>query len=557
MFGAAASTSNCVWRKRKATQNKFTFKEAKKLLRSHRVEDREKKSSHRSETESRKVEDECNRFLNRLRVGETERRRYLELCTLYKIGKQDLNKNSTRNLFGDEGGGEEDCGSGGETSGVGVSNLRGRFLRRSGDTADNKNRRPTARTSPGSGRIYFITVWVGVSNNPGCTTGTRRPDSILLCLPPAAGEQHDSSVVGQERLADLMIMKLYFVVRYVYQTLLEDESAADGATEDRLRRPVIVVQQVPQPGSSSSTLWFEKMKEKILMGKDAYSRSLSSAIEKSHTPCILYHANKTPWKTTRCPHFCYLSVNLIHSSTTDKLVSRPFPYPCEPTRRRLGLGLILHKRVIGILFTGNNGFDPWTENTIIRCAHGPNDRKHNKFTISLNGCEQAAKTLLYLHRTTIVPSGTTVPETTKPTVGHGNLVVTGRTVLVSTDHRLMPRTYKRDSRAKHHRHVDEEAIKRALDAVAKGMSIRKLKSNLKSQNQRCTDTQKKARSGRELTFKKKGGQTALDSKLEQEIGASLSKCGEWGYPLSTFDVRCFVKYHLDREGKNVPVVRGE
>ncbi|KAG8241000.1 hypothetical protein J6590_096774 [Homalodisca vitripennis] len=43
----------------------------------------------------------------------------------------------------------------------------------------------------------------------------------------------------------------------------------------------------------------------------------------------------------------------------------------------------------------------------------------------------------------------------------------------------MPRTYKRDPRAKHHRPVDEEAIKRALDAVAKGMSIRKAEEQFK------------------------------------------------------------------------------
>ncbi|XP_046688262.1 uncharacterized protein LOC124374000 [Homalodisca vitripennis] len=115
----------------------------------------------------------------------------------------------------------------------------------------------------------------------------------------------------------------------------------------------------------------------------------------------------------------------------------------------------------------------------------------------------------------------------------------------------MPRTYKRDPRAKHHRPVDEEAIKRALDAVAKGMSIRKAGEQFKISKSALHRYAKKARSGRKLTFKKKGGQTALDSKLEQEISASLSKCGEWGYPLSTFDVRCFVKYHLDIEGKNV------
>ena len=49
--------------------------------------------------------------------------------------------------------------------------------------------------------------------------------------------------------------------------------------------------------------------------------------------------------------------------------------------------------------------------------------------------------------------------------------------------------------------------------------------------------------------KKKGGQTALTESCEEKIVKSVVTCAKWGYPLSVFDLQCFVKYHLDREGK--------
>ncbi|KAG8299893.1 hypothetical protein J6590_090188 [Homalodisca vitripennis] len=78
----------------------------------------------------------------------------------------------------------------------------------------------------------------------------------------------------------------------------------------------------------------------------------------------------------------------------------------------------------------------------------------------------------------------------------------------------MPRTYKRDLRAKHHRPVDEKAVKRALDAVAKGMSIRKAEEQFKISKSALHPYAKKARSGRESTFKK----TALDSNKRRSTG---------------------------------------
>ncbi|PSN51977.1 hypothetical protein C0J52_18899 [Blattella germanica] len=52
-------------------------------------------------------------------------------------------------------------------------------------------------------------------------------------------------------------------------------------------------------------------------------------------------------------------------------------------------------------------------------------------------------------------------------------------------------------------------------------------------------------------MKKKGGQTSLSGDFENELVQCILTCCNWGYPVSSFDIRCFVKCHLDREGKKI------
>lgn len=51
--------------------------------------------------------------------------------------------------------------------------------------------------------------------------------------------------------------------------------------------------------------------------------------------------------------------------------------------------------------------------------------------------------------------------------------------------------------------------------------------------------------------RKQGGQTVLTKEEEELIVDRLILCGEWGYPLDTYDLRLFVKGYLDRRGKTV------
>lgn len=113
----------------------------------------------------------------------------------------------------------------------------------------------------------------------------------------------------------------------------------------------------------------------------------------------------------------------------------------------------------------------------------------------------------------------------------------------------MPRHYKRDPRSKVHRLVDEDTVKKALDAVSRGMTVRKAGQLFKiSKSALHRYVKKNSGHQGEINFKKKGGQTVLSKTTEDEVIRCLVKCGEWGYPLSAFDLRCFVKYYLDRDG---------
>ncbi|XP_074039998.1 uncharacterized protein [Leptinotarsa decemlineata] len=112
----------------------------------------------------------------------------------------------------------------------------------------------------------------------------------------------------------------------------------------------------------------------------------------------------------------------------------------------------------------------------------------------------------------------------------------------------MVRTYKKDPKAGTHASVDPECVRNAVLDVQRGMALRtaaaKWKISKSALHRYCSKPN--------LEIGKKGGQTALSTALEIKLVECLKKCAEWGYPLSVFDIRCFIKYHLEREGKVVP-----
>ena len=50
-------------------------------------------------------------------------------------------------------------------------------------------------------------------------------------------------------------------------------------------------------------------------------------------------------------------------------------------------------------------------------------------------------------------------------------------------------------------------------------------------------------------LKRIGGQSILGNDIEEHLVKRLIICGEWDYPLDTYDLRLTVKGFLDRQGK--------
>ncbi|XP_063242751.1 jerky protein homolog-like isoform X1 [Bacillus rossius redtenbacheri] len=117
----------------------------------------------------------------------------------------------------------------------------------------------------------------------------------------------------------------------------------------------------------------------------------------------------------------------------------------------------------------------------------------------------------------------------------------------------MPRKYKSDPRSKEHRPIDRKKVNLAVQAVKNGMTIRKAEEKFGVSKSALHRYLKQFRDneGKHIDFKSKGGQTLLPSDFEKDIVECLQTCAGWGYPLSAFDLRCFVKYYLDREGKTI------
>lgn len=112
----------------------------------------------------------------------------------------------------------------------------------------------------------------------------------------------------------------------------------------------------------------------------------------------------------------------------------------------------------------------------------------------------------------------------------------------------MPRTYIPRSQTGKNKSYDEKTLKNAIVKIKKGMSYRDaserfgIPTTVLHRHVTCE-------------VKKQGGQFSLPEEFEQELVNRIITCADWGYPLSEFEVRCFVKHHLDRCGKTVKKFR--
>lgn len=96
--------------------------------------------------------------------------------------------------------------------------------------------------------------------------------------------------------------------------------------------------------------------------------------------------------------------------------------------------------------------------------------------------------------------------------------------------------------------VCEEAKRKAVRERARGTPLRKVAKKYGLSKSSLQRLESKLKTDPNCRLRKRGGQPALTSHHEEDIVKSLIICAEWGYPLSTFDLRCFVKTFLDKNG---------
>ena len=101
----------------------------------------------------------------------------------------------------------------------------------------------------------------------------------------------------------------------------------------------------------------------------------------------------------------------------------------------------------------------------------------------------------------------------------------------------------REKKRRAYKPYDDETMKKALLEIAEGRLSQKEASRrfnipVGTLNNRIHNKHSKS----------VGRPTVLSSKEEDELISLINVCGEWGFPVSTYDVRMFVKYYMESTG---------
>lgn len=108
----------------------------------------------------------------------------------------------------------------------------------------------------------------------------------------------------------------------------------------------------------------------------------------------------------------------------------------------------------------------------------------------------------------------------------------------------MVRVYRPES-AKNEPVSGEVALK-AVRERRRGVPLRKVAKKYGLTKSSLQRLESKLKNDPNCVLRKRGGQPALSWNQEEEVVKSLIICAEWGYPLSTLDLRCFIKTFLDK-----------
>lgn len=114
----------------------------------------------------------------------------------------------------------------------------------------------------------------------------------------------------------------------------------------------------------------------------------------------------------------------------------------------------------------------------------------------------------------------------------------------------MVRNQKRAVGARKYKDFSQQQLEKAVEAVKSGMSLRKAQD--KFGVPRCSINRKikGKHSG------KVGRPYVLSDMDQKKLATCVSAAGDWGFPLTLYDIRLIVKVYLDRCGKREPRFKG-
>lgn len=106
----------------------------------------------------------------------------------------------------------------------------------------------------------------------------------------------------------------------------------------------------------------------------------------------------------------------------------------------------------------------------------------------------------------------------------------------------MVRTYQTAQGSKKCKRIPAETFQKAFTEFKGGLSLRRAAGNHNIPKSVFHRYVKHMKLYPNTPPRKKGGQCQLPPATEEEIVQNLILCAEWGYPMTTYDLRLIVKF---------------
>lgn len=106
----------------------------------------------------------------------------------------------------------------------------------------------------------------------------------------------------------------------------------------------------------------------------------------------------------------------------------------------------------------------------------------------------------------------------------------------------MPRKHKKQLGSRSYRNFSDETLEAALRAIENGSGIREASRRF------GIDPSTLSRKRRNLFSRNPGRQPVFPKEEEEAFVNNILLAAQWGFPLTSYDIRLTVKQYLDRKG---------